>query len=160
MAVLEGHSRVAAGYAVGDQRTEVLLLCTLVEERIADKPDECLELSSRKMDRCLEERVNAGEHRFDRPQSVAKVLVYARLLRSVAARRSEHIQMMIDRILDAGHRPIVEKRRLQRGVAQRRASELVAIVRIPGDLLQAKVLVLARSIERHVARAEAEFRRN
>src|SRR5262245_26534312 len=67
---------------------------------------------------------------------------------------------MGDRILDARHRPIVEERRLQRGVPQRRAAELVAIVHIPGDLLQAKVLVLTRSIEYHVARAEAEFRRD
>src|SRR5690348_4360442 len=68
--------------------------------------------------------------------------------------------MMSDRILDARHRPVMEERRLQRCVAQRRAAEFVAIGRIPGDLLQAKVLVLARSIEYHVALAQAEFRRD
>src|SRR6266478_1671916 len=99
MALLEDHGRVAAGYAVGDQRTEVLLLCALVQERIAHERDERLEFSSFKRDRRLEERVEAGEHRFDRPQSVPKVLVYARLFRIVAARRTEHIQMVADRIL-------------------------------------------------------------
>src|SRR5258705_5891434 len=68
--------------------------------------------------------------------------------------------MMVDRILDARHRPVMEERRLQRGVAQRRAAELVAIGRIPRDLLQAKILVLTRSIERHVALAGAELRRD
>ena len=40
MALLEDHGRVATGYTVGDQRTEALLLCALVQERIADKRDE------------------------------------------------------------------------------------------------------------------------
>src|SRR5947207_10029367 len=68
--------------------------------------------------------------------------------------------MMADRIVDARHRAVVEEGRLQRGVTQRRAAELVAIGRIPGDLLQAKVLVLARSIEQHVALADAELWRD
>src|SRR6266576_6546656 len=68
--------------------------------------------------------------------------------------------MMADRILDARHCPVVEERRLQRGVTQRRAAELVAIGRIRRDLLQAKVLVLTRSIEQHVALADAEFGRD
>jgi len=57
MALLEDHGRVAAGYAVGDQRAEVLPLCALVQERIADECDERLEFSSGKTDRLLEERV-------------------------------------------------------------------------------------------------------
>src|SRR5947208_3522703 len=68
--------------------------------------------------------------------------------------------MMADRVLDTRHSPVVEERPLQRGVTQRRAAELVAIGRIPRDLLQAKVLVLTRSIEQHVALADTEFRRN
>src|SRR5947208_10238167 len=68
--------------------------------------------------------------------------------------------MMADRIVDARHRPVVEERWLQRRVAQRRAAELVAIGRIARDLLQAKVLVLTRSIEQHVALADTEFRRD
>src|SRR5256884_5360563 len=68
--------------------------------------------------------------------------------------------MMADRILDARHRPIVEERPLQRGVTQRRAAELVAIGRIPRDLLQAKVLVLTRSIEHDVALADTECGRD
>src|SRR4029453_16523031 len=91
---------------------------------------------------------------------VAKIIVHARLLRIVVSCRIEHIQMMADRILDARHRPVVEERRLQRGVTQRRAAELVAIGSIPRDLLQAKVLVLTRSIEKPVALADTEFRRD
>src|SRR5260221_352880 len=53
MALLEDHGRVAAGYAGGDQRTEVLLLCALVQERIADERNERLKLSPRKRDRRL-----------------------------------------------------------------------------------------------------------
>src|SRR6516165_12259314 len=68
--------------------------------------------------------------------------------------------MMVDRILDARHRSVMEERRLQRRVAQRRAAELVAIGLIARDLLQAKVLVLSRSIEHHVALADAECRRD
>src|SRR6188508_701470 len=68
--------------------------------------------------------------------------------------------MMVDRILDARHRAVMEERRLQRSVAQRRAAKLIAIVHVSGDLLQAKILVLTRSIEHHVARAKAEFRRD
>src|SRR6266480_1956568 len=68
--------------------------------------------------------------------------------------------MMADRIRDVRQRPVVEERRLQRGVTQRRTAELVAIDPIPRDLLQAKVLVLTRSIEQHVALADAEFRRD
>src|SRR5439155_9088603 len=56
--------------------------------------------------------------------------------------------------------PVVEERRLQRGVTQRRAAELVAILRIPRDLFQAKVLVSTRSIEQHVALGYTEFRRD
>src|SRR6476659_3674094 len=67
---------------------------------------------------------------------------------------------MVDRILDARHRPVMEERRLQRSVAQRRAAELIAIVRVQGNLLQTKVFVLTRAIEHYVARAEAEFRRD
>src|SRR5437868_11696446 len=68
--------------------------------------------------------------------------------------------MMADRIPDARHRAVVEEGRLQRGVTQRRAAELVAIGRIRRDLLQAKVLVVTRSIEQHVALADTEFRRD
>src|SRR5438552_3657407 len=66
--------------------------------------------------------------------------------------------MMVDRIFDARHRPVMEERRLQRRVAQGRAAELVAVGPIARDLLQAKVLVLTRPIEHYVALAEAEFR--
>src|SRR5438552_7668572 len=68
--------------------------------------------------------------------------------------------MMADRIRDARHRAVVEEGGLQRGVSQRRAAELVAIGRIRRDLLQAKVLVVTRSIEQHVALADTEFRRD
>src|SRR6266567_8176986 len=68
--------------------------------------------------------------------------------------------MMADRILDAHHRPVVEERPLQRGVTQRRAAELVAIGRIPRDLLQAEVLVLTRSVEHDVAFADTECGRD
>src|SRR5262245_42103915 len=91
VALLEDHGRVAAGDAVGEQRTKLLLRGALVEERIADERDECLEFSSRERDRRLEEWVESGEHRFDRPQPVPKILVQARLFRIVAARRIEHI---------------------------------------------------------------------
>src|SRR5882724_7222686 len=67
---------------------------------------------------------------------------------------------MIDRILDARHCPVMKECHLQGSVAQWRAAELVAIGRIPRDLLQAKVLVLTRSIEHHVALTDAEFRRD
>jgi len=67
---------------------------------------------------------------------------------------------MADRILDARHRSVVEERRLQRGVAQRRAAELVAIGRVPRDLLQTEILILTRSIEHHVALADSEFGRD
>src|SRR4051794_2559311 len=68
--------------------------------------------------------------------------------------------MMIDRILDARHRPVMEERRLQRSVTQRRAAEFVAIGCIPRYLLQAEVLVPKRTIEHHVTPADAEFRRD
>src|SRR5438309_1437813 len=78
-ALLEHHWRVAAGYAVRNQRTEILLFCTLVQERIADERDERLEFSTRKMDRRTKKRLDACEHRLDRSHSVAKILVHAGL---------------------------------------------------------------------------------
>src|SRR5437763_9746363 len=68
--------------------------------------------------------------------------------------------MMADRVVATRHSRVVEERPLQGGVTQRRAAELVAIGRIARDLLQAKVLVLTRSIEQHVALADTEFRRD
>src|ERR1043166_6534269 len=160
MAFLEDHGRVATRYAVRDQGAEVLAGCALVQERIADEGDEGLEFYAREDDWRLEERIEPGEHRLDRPQPVAKIRVHAGLLRIVVARRVEHIQMMTYRILDPRHRPVVEERGLQRRIAQRRAAELVAVGRIPRDLLQAEILVLTRSIKHDVAFADTEFRRD
>src|SRR5262249_6699850 len=55
---------------------------------------------------------------------------------------------------------VVEERRLQRGITQRRAAELVPIGRIPRDLLEAEILVLAWSIEHHVPLTDAECGRD
>jgi hypothetical protein len=74
VALLEKHCRVAAGHAVGDQRTQALFRCALIQERIADERDEGLEFPTRKTDRRLEERVDAREHRFDRPKRYRRSL--------------------------------------------------------------------------------------
>src|SRR5436305_98489 len=54
----------------------------------------------------------------------------------------------------------MEKCRLQRDVAQRRGSKLIAIGRQAGILLQAEIFVGVQTIEDRIAFAYAEIRRN
>src|SRR5437660_10051936 len=98
------------------------------------------------MHRRLKERIDAGKDRFDRPQPMLQILVHARLLRIVAARRGEHAEVMADCVLDARHGPTVEERALERGMPERRTAELVAIIRVGSDLLQSDVVVVTWSI--------------
>src|ERR1700730_4784780 len=65
---------------------------------------------------------------------------------------------MPDRVLEPRECAVVEEGGLQRGVPERRAAKLVAIRRIPRDLLQAEIFVLARPIEDHITLADAKGR--
>src|SRR5882672_1372260 len=63
---------------------------------------------------------------------------------------------MPDRVPEPRECAVVEEGGLQRGVPERRAAKLVAIRRIPRDLLQAEIFVLARPIEDHITIALAK----
>src|SRR6267378_6943217 len=65
---------------------------------------------------------------------------------------------MPDRVPEPRECAVVEEGGLQRGVPERRAAKLVAIRRIPRDLLQAEIFVLARPIEDHITLADAKGR--
>ncbi len=108
---------------------------------------------SRQADGRGKQRIDACQHRLDRPEPEAKVLVDAGARRVVVPRRAGHVEVVANRVLEPRERAVVEEGRLQRHVAQRRAAELVAVVGIAGDLLQPEILVLARSVEDHVALA-------
>src|SRR5262249_49030476 len=47
--------------------------------------------------------------------------------------------------------PVVKECRLERHIADRRSAKSVPVTGITGDLLEAKVFVLARAIESHIA---------
>ena len=116
-----------------------------------------LEFMFRKTDWRGQQWIDARQYRFDRPDSMAKVLVDAGSGRIVVPCRIEHVEMVTNRVLEARECAVVEERRLQRGVAQRRTAELVAVVGIAGDLLQAEILVFAGAVEYDIALADAEF---
>src|SRR5688572_2973621 len=67
---------------------------------------------------------------------------------------------MANCILEAREGAVVEERRLHGDVSEWRCPELVAVVRMAGDLLQAEVLVFVWAVEDHVPGAEPEARRN
>src|SRR5689334_7445335 len=67
---------------------------------------------------------------------------------------------MMDRILDSRHGAVMEEGRLQCCVTQWRASELVAVGGIAGDLFQSIVLVLPGPVEQDVPFPYSKRRRD
>src|SRR5215470_17095113 len=57
---------------------------------------------------------------------------------------------MPHRILQPCEGAVVKEGRLQRDVADWRGPKLVPVIRVTGDLLQTKILVLTRAVERHI----------
>src|ERR1700675_1358131 len=80
--------------------------------------------------------------------------------RVVAAQRFFYVQMMPDGVFESGERSIVKKRGLERSVAKRRTAELVTIVFVAGDLLQAEILILVGTVKDHIPLTDAEKRRD
>ena len=74
----------------------------------------------------------------------------------VVIHRYFNIEMMPDGVFDPGEGSIVKERRLQRRIAKRGTAELVTVVRVAGNLLQAKVLILVRTIKNHVPQADTK----
>ena len=67
--------------------------------------------------------------------------------------------MMADRVLDVSKRAVVHEGRLHGDVAQWRRAKLVAVGRIPADLLAAEVLVHSWSVEEVVGHQRRNLRR-
>jgi hypothetical protein len=146
-AVLESKDRQAARHGRRDQRAKLPRHRAVVEEAVAHEMQEVPEFMFRQADGRGEQWINAGQHRLDRPEPVAKVSADTGECRDVLPRGIEHVEMVPNRVLQARERAVVEESRLQRHVAKRRAAELVAVRGIAGDLLQPEILVLAGTIE-------------
>ena len=68
---------------------------------------------------------------------------------------------MLNRVPEPRECAVVKEGGLERRVPERRAAKLVAIRRIPRDLLQAEIFVLPRAVKDHVAISNPEVgRRN
>src|ERR1700694_1836012 len=65
---------------------------------------------------------------------------------------------MPDGVLQLCERAVVEEGWLERHVADRRRSKLVAITCIFSDLFQAEILVLSRSVESHITGERRDLR--
>ena len=156
--LLEAHHRVTTRHTRRRKTAEVLTPGPLIEQPVPHERHKRLEFPRAQVDRSCQERVDALEYRLDGSQAMGEVPVDARGDRVVAARRLVHVQVVADRVLESRERAVVEERRLQGDVAQRRGPEFVSIRRIPGDLLQAEILVPPWPVEYHVARSGAKDR--
>ena len=78
--------------------------------------------------------------------------------RIVAAGKGGRIQVKADSICQLREGTVVEEGWLQRRVPQGRRAKFVTVCGVAGNLFQAKVLILARAVENHIAFAQAEER--
>ena len=74
----------------------------------------------------------------------------------VLPQRLLNIEMMPDRIFDPGEGPIVKEGRLQCRIAKRGTAELVTVVSIACNLLQAEILIFVTSVKNYVSLADAK----
>jgi len=70
----------------------------------------------------------------------------------------EYIEVMPHCILQSCKGAVVEEGWLQRNVADRRSAKLVPVIRVTGDLFQAKIFVLSGAVERHVTHDRSNLR--
>src|SRR5262245_18017548 len=103
------------------------------------------------MYRCGQNRIDCGQHRFNRTHRSTKIQSDSGCGGSVVASRRENIQMMPHGILQPREGSVVEECRLKGHIPDRRRAELVPVLYITGDLLQTEVLVCERPIKWNIA---------
>ena len=76
-----------------------------------------------------EERIDPIQDRLDRAEAACQIAVNPRAHGIVLSRRLEDVKVVPDGVLEARECSVVEEGGLQRGVAERRRPELVAVRR-------------------------------
>src|SRR5262249_6582096 len=99
------------------------------------------------MDRVSQYRIHSSENGFDRPSRVAQVRGQVLPRRVVVPGRLKNIQVMPHRVVEPGECTVVKEGRLYRDVANRRRSELIAVVGIVCYILPAKVFIEPRPVK-------------
>src|SRR4029078_6265486 len=113
-----------------------------VEQAVAEERDEVLTLARRQHHGRREGGVEAFQHRRTRSETESQSLVRAGAFRVVFGGTRQRIEVELDRITETRERAVVEERRLQREIPERRRAERVAVRGIARHLLQPEVLVL------------------
>src|SRR5215468_8168636 len=130
----------------------------LVEQSVLYKRDKILEFVLGKFDRSLQQRIDPGSE--DSVEGAdPEVGGYVVGTRVVVPQRRPDIQVVCDRRRDRAKRAVVEESARGFQVPQRTRPEGVPIHLIARRLLEAEVFVLPRTVVDHVARADAEYRR-
>ena len=66
-----------------------------------------------------QQRIDSTQYRFDRPEPERQIVVHAGSSRIVGSGRPENVEMVADSIVQTAKCAVMEKRRLQPGIAQR-----------------------------------------
>src|SRR6185503_3134852 len=119
---------------------------------------EQLKFIIRQLNRRNENRIDTTEYRLYRTHWRHQIRIDTRCCRAVVASRSKDVQVMPNGVFKARKGTVVEKRWLQRHVAQRRRTKLVTIERVAGDLLEPEIFILSWSIERYVTNGGRNLR--